>query len=449
MAQRLSASDLRKEIAESSSGARRFISALFDEGSFLETGTYVRQGDKPFEGVITGCGAVDGRLVFAFVQDFSCGRGALTSAHAMKIKALYDKALKAGAPVVGVYSSSGAKLSEGIDTVSALGEVMAAAARARTVIPQISVISGPCGGGMAVLASLADFTVADLDCGKKYILPQNGGENNRFKYDISANGIEDSAAKTRQLLNFLPQNSSEGTVFSTVCDDVSDPREDFEAILSSEYDARELISALSDGGDCLEIAEKSSPELACALAMINGRAVGVIANQPKVNGGALTPKAAVSAERFIDFLGRFGIPILTLVNTVGFGGEECGCTAGKLASLARAYTEAKSAKVTAIVGCAYGSAFTLLGSKRLGADTVFALDCARISVMAPESAVEFIYDEKIKASEDPDKTRAELLTEWNETAASPLEAARRGDIDDIISYSELRARIAAAFEVSG
>ncbi len=449
MAQRLSASDLRNEISTSSSEARRFISALFDEGSFLEVGTYVRQGEGPFEGVITGCGAVDGRLVFAFVQDFSCGRGALTAAHAAKIKALYEKAIRAKAPVVGVYSSSGAKLSEGIDTISALGEIMALSASAKKLIPQIAVISGACGGGMAVLSSLADFTVANLDGGKKYVLAKNGDEGSKFKYDIAGSGTEDVAAKTRQLLNFLPQNSSEGTVYSTTCDDISDPRDDLEALLVAGYDARELISALSDDGDCLEIAEKSAPEIVTALSVINGRVIGTIASQPKVSEGALTPKAALKAEKFISFLGRFNIPILTLVNTVGFGGEECGCTAGKLASLASAYANTSSAKVTAVVGKAYGSAFTVLGSKSLGADTVFAVDCAKISIMAPESAVEFIYDSELKASANPDALRAELLSSWINEKATPIEAARRGDIDDIIAFSELRARIAAAFEVIG
>lgn len=447
MTNRRSSAELREEISASSSEARRFISALFDEGTFLETGTYIRHDtESDFEGVITGCGAVDGRLVFTFVQDMSCGRAALTYAHAAKISALYDKAIKAKAPVVGVYTSAGAKLSGGIDALSGLGEVMSKMVSAKKEIPQISVISGACGGGMAALSSLADFTVADTENGSRYILP-NTDDEKKFRYDIAAKGTEELASKTKELLNFLPSSSADGTVYALSRDDINDPSCAVEDILSTDRDVKELIAEISDDGKMLEIGGGFAKEAVCGFAMINGRAVGLVADQPIVNGGALTSKAAKKIAGFVDFLGRFNIPVLTLVNTVGFGGNNCGCYTDNLAALASSYSNCRSAKVTVVVGKAYGSAFTFMGSKRLGADMVFALDCAEISVMTPETAVEFVWDDKLKNSPDPASARDELKKEWIENVASPLAAARHGDIDDIVSYSELKQRIAAAFEV--
>ncbi len=445
-----SAAELRKEISSSDSSARRFISVLFDEGTFLETGTYTKNagGNNNFEGVITGCGAVDGRLVFTFIQDYSNGRAAFTSASAKKISALYDKAIRAKAPVVGVYTSAGAKLSEGIDAVSGYGAVIARISEAKSLIPQISVVAGACGGAAAAAASMADFVVADNQKGELYILPENEATMKQgVRADLYAEGTEALALRTRELLNYLPGNREEGTVYTLAPDDINTPSEGIEALASSDSDIRELISALSDNGVFFELFSDFDKEMVCGFSAINGRIVGVTANQPIEKKGALTANAARKAAKFINFLGRFGIPLLTLVNTVGFGGENCGCYAGALSELCFAYTSCKSAKITVVTGKAYGSAFTLLGSKQLGADMVFALDSAVISVMAPETAVEFVWDNRVKAAADPVTARATLRDEWIASSASPLAAARLGDIDDVIEYSELRQRVAAAFEI--
>ena len=408
------AAALREEILLSASGARGFIAGLFDEGTFLETGTYIRNAgdDRNFEGVITGCGAVNGRLVFAYIQDYSNGRGAFTQAGAEKITALYRKAIKAGAPVVGVFDSAGA-----------------------------------CGGGMAAVASLADFVIADSSRGELYVLPESGKSDRQGvkRASLYAEGTEGLAAKTRELLAYLPENSSEGTVYTVAPEDINVPAEGVEDLVSG--DVKELIPVIADSRDFYEISADFAKEMVCGFAAVNGKVVGVVANQPVVNGGALTAKAAKKAAGFVDFLGRFGIPVLTLVNSVGFGGENCGCYAGNLADLASAYTSCRSAKVTVVTGAAYGSAFTLMGSKNLGADMVFALDSAVISVMAPETAVEFVWDDRLKSSADPAQARQELRSEWEATAASPLSAARQGDADDVIAFSELKQRIAAALEV--
>ncbi len=444
----ISAAEIREKIAVSGSEARCFISGLFDEGTFLEIGTYIKNtaNSSNLEGVITGCGAVDGRLVFTFIQDYSNSKAGFTAASAQKIVSLYKSALKAKAPVVGVYSSSGAVLSEGIDAVSGYGSVIAEISKAKNTVPQISVIAGACGGAAAVAAAMADFTVADSKNGELYILPEND-ENQKqgVKAELYAEGYEALATEVKKLINFLPQNSDEGTVYTLAPDDINVPSYNVEALINE--DVRKLVAEISDNREFYELASDKAKEMVCGFSSVNGKVIGIVANQPTENDGALTSCAAKKAAKFVDFLGRFKIPVLTLVNTSGFGGKSCSCYPSSLAKLSAAYTECTSSKITVVIGKAYGSAFSLLGSKRLGADLVFALDSAVISVMAPESAVEFVWNDKIKAADDVSSLRAELKNEWINTAASPLSAARLGDIDDVISFSELKQRIAAGFEV--
>ncbi len=446
-----SAASLREEIAASTGDARAFLAGLFDEGTFLEIGTYVKntKEDGCFEGVVTGCGSVDGRPVFAFVQDYQNGRAAFTAAHGKKICALYDAALRAKAPVVGVFAGAGAKLTEGIDCLSAYGAVMAKSAKAKTVIPQIAVLSGTCGGASAVLSEMFDVTVADKDAAKRYILPHTDGKDYpRLKSDLAVSANE-LTGTVRSLLNYLPSNSEEGTVYGLSREEVNVPVENVESLVAPGSDVKALLAALADDCQVMELADDVAPELVCALLQLNGRVIGAVANQPAAEDGKLTAKAAKKAARFLDFLGRFSIPVLTLVNTEGFGGKECCCYGESLAKLATAYLTCASAKVTVVTGKAYGSAFTLMGSKKLGADLVFALDSAVISVLPTETAVEFVWDDRLREADDPSSARASLRTEWETTVATPLNAARSGDIDDIIAYEELKQRIAAGFEILG
>lgn len=448
--ERKSSAELREEIAASSAYGRRFLAALCDEGSFLEIGTYVknRADGNAFEGVITGCGSVDGRPVYLFVQDHENGRAAFTAAQGKKICALYDAALRAKAPVIGVFSGAGAKLSEGIDCLSAYGAVMKKATEAKTKIPQIAVIAGDCGGVTAALSEFFDFTVADPKNGQKYLLPLTS-KTKIPTADLYGEGCEALAAGAKELLNYLPLNSEEGTVCGFYRDDVNAPVENIEALISPASDVKGLITALADDGQFLSIGDKIAGEMVCGFLALAGRVIGCVASQPIIKDGALTAKAAKKAARFVSFLGRFGIPCLTLVNTVGFGGEDKPCYTEALASLAAAYVNCPSPKVTAILGAAYGSAFTFLGAKAIGADYVFALDSAIISVLPPETAVEFVWDERLRQADDPDAARAALKVEWETDVASPLAAARSGDIDDVIAYGELKQRLAAAFEFLG
>lgn len=428
-----SAAELREEINSSSCAARGFINALFDEGTFLERGTYVKRGEGYFEGVITGCGSVDGRPVFAFVQDSDNEKGAFTAAHGKKISAIYEAALRGGAPVVAVFSGAGARVTEGVDVLSAYGSVMAAVSEAKGVIPQIAVIDGICSGASAVLSEMFDVVIA-TEGANRYLTAR--GEKIGHPHLTTDN----APAKVKELLSFLPLS----------CDDVAPLNDEDPAINQPidvsalvDGDVHELISALSDSAP-LYLSEEHGKETVTALIRLNGRAVGVAASQPTENGGALTPCAAKKLASFVNFCGEFNLPVVTLVNSVGF---KNGC--GGLRSfsdLAFAYTSCPSPVVTAVVGKAYGSVFTLLGSKALGADTVFALDTAEVSILNPDTAVEFLSDSELRASSDPVSTRNTLKDEWLSGEASPLNAARSGDIDDIVASDELRQRIASALE---
>ena len=437
MAQNVKTSaELREEIKTSSADARVLLSTLFDEGTFLEFGTYVKYGEGNFEGVITGCGALDGRPVYAFIQDKTVDKAAFTAAHSKKICALYDQALKAGAPVVGVFSGAGAKVSEGIDCLSAYGAVMSKIAEAKALIPQIAVINGACGGASAVVSEMFDLTVA-TENGDRYLVANGPAVGNP---DIVTNENE-LASQLRALLSLLPSNCEEGTVVGDDCESINEP---IDVTAYVDGDVKELISALSDNGAPLFLSEKASSEVVTALIPFNGRVIGVAANQPTENGGALTCAAAKKTARFVNFCSDYDIPVVTLVNTVGFRGS-CKNYLTCLSDLAFAYNNCETA-VTAIIGNAYGSAYTLMGSKSLGASFVFALDNAVISVLDPDTAVEFLYDGELKAASDPNAARALLKNEWISGPASALTNARSGDIDDIVAPDELKQRLASALE---
>ena len=437
MAQNIKTSaELREEINASSADARVLLSALFDEGTFLEFGTYVKQGEGNFEGVITGCGSVCGRPVYAFVQDKTNDKAAFTASHGKKICALYDSALKAGAPVVGVFSGAGAKVSEGIDCLSAYGSVMAKISEAKALIPQIAVINGACGGASAVLSEMFDITVS-TDKGDRYLVPNGDPIGNP---DVVVSESELVATLTK-LLSLLPSNCEEGTVIGDDCASINEPL-DVSAYVNG--DVKDLISALSDDRAPTYLSENAAKELVTALITFNGRVIGIVANQPTENGGALTCASAKKAARFVNLCSDFEIPVVTLVNTVGFKGS-CKNYLTTLSDLAFAYTNSEIS-VTAIIGNAYGSAYTLMGSKSLGASFVFALDSAVISVLDPDTAVEFLYDSALKEAADPNAARASLKEEWISGPASALTNARSGDIDDIVSGTELKQRMASALE---
>jgi acetyl-CoA carboxylase carboxyltransferase component len=334
--------------------------------------------------------------------------------------------------MVAVFTGAGAKIAEGIDVLSSYGAVMTKVSAAKGVIPQIALIDGVCGGASAVLSQMFDIVIY-TEKANRYVASR--AEKTGKPHLVTDNAIAD----IRALLALLPSNCEEGNVCGDEAADINDAI-DVSSLV--EGDVRELLSAISDNAPIF-LSESFGKEAVTALSTLNGRTVGFVANQPTENGGALTCCASGKLASFIDFCGSFGIPVVTLVNTKGLSD---GCDLNAFSSLVFAYTSCPSAVVTAIVGKAYGSAFTLLGSKSLGADLVFALDSAVISVLDPDTAVEFVNDSELKASNDPAALRASLKDQWINGEASPLNAARSGDIDDVIDSCELKQRLASALE---
>ena len=462
-----SAAELRAQYESEASSAKERIKSLFDEGTFVEIGTFahsaaaeLKGAEGELEGVICGYGAIDGRLVFAFAQDYSRMKGALGAMHAKKIASLYDLALHNGAPVIGIFDSAGAFVLEGVEALAGYGKVMRCVADASGVIPQISIIAGPCGGAMAAIAEMFDIVIATKSS-SLYVNPpfivnnldksgSAGSPETAAASGLVADVCDDDAsaiAYVRRLLAYIPQNSADGTVYASTNDEINRLTPDVAAIISNDgYAMTDVITAISDDAAFFELYAGYAPELVCGFVTLNGMVIGVVANQPSVNGGKLTPAAAEKAAKFISFCDCFAVPLLTLVDTEGY---EVSAEAEKadyskaLARLAGTYSSSENAKVTVVLGRAYGAAYTLMGSKSIGADIALAADCAKISAMPTASAVAFAWGDKV----DDNSKRAELEAEWDAVMASPVAAAKAGEVDDIISLDELRQRVSASFEM--
>ena len=461
-----SVSELREELTQDSS-ARELINGLFDQGTFAELGAYVKRkttaadgsaSASEFEGVITGYGAVNGRLTFAFVQDSARMKGAFGEAHARKICSLYDMAEKASAPVIGVFDSNGAKIEEGVAAIAAYSKVMKKAADASGYIPQIAVVNGVCAGSAAAFAAMFDFVVAKKDCAMYVTSPfllgnkASGiaGAAKNGTVDILCEDAAEMAEKTKKLLSFLPQNAGEEAFDEEAGDDLNRLTPELAGILGEGCDMKAVIASVADNGELLEVCSDYAPEMICGFAYVGGFSCGVVANDPKIKSGAITPAAADKASGFVNLCGSYGIPVITLVDSVGIEGSienEDASYASSLASLAYSYAQAPTPLITAIVGKAYGVAATIFGAKSIGADVVYATENASISAMAPEAAVQFLYADEIAKAEDAAKDRADRIEAYKENIASPIEAAKLGEVDDIVVNEELRQRICAAVEM--
>lgn len=464
-----SAAELRAITENEASVAKDRISALFDEGTFAEIGVYAHKiaaelgGDGDLEGVVCGYGAVDGRLVFAFAQDYSRMKGAVGAMHAKKICDLYDLAIKNAAPVIGIFDSAGAYIGEGVESLAGYGKIMKKVAKASGVIPQIAVVAGNCGGAMATVASMFDIVIGADKTGNFYVNPpfvlnnmEKGAGFGSIKaaaegglVNVVCTDDREATAYVRKLLAYIPQNSSDGTAYSSSTDEINRPSLGIGDIISGDgYSMKDVISAISDDGEFLELSADYGKTMVTGLISLNRMVVGIVANQPSEKGGCITGCGAKKAASFISFCDCFKIPLLTLVDTEGYRvspeAEKAQYSAA-LAKLASAYAMSENAKVTVILGKAYGAAYTLMGSKSIGADIAFAAETAKISAMPTKSAVAFMWGDKIT---DNSKF-GELEAEWDSVMASPVAAAKAGEIDDIISLDELRQRAAAAFEMLG
>ncbi len=424
--------------------ARARMDVIFDEGTFAEVGAFIGDGEE-FCPVVTGYGAVDGMLVFAFSQDYSRLHGAMGKAHAKKICKIIEMALEVNAPVIGVFDSAGAKIDEGSDALNACGEVISSLAFSKGMIPTVAVVAGPCGGAGAVAASLCDVIIVAEKTGSLYMVPSSmledktlGKPEKLAETGVSAITAEDDASAclaARAICRYFTPEM--------ITSDDGNRAFDASVFENPKYDVHSVIGSLFDAGSFTELFAKRAPQMTVGLASMNGRVCGVIANNPSFQDGKMCPGACEKAVKLIKLCRTIDVPVVTLVDGVGVGTTdkmEIGGVAGKLAELAMAYS-ASARKVTVITGEAYGTAYSVLGSKALGADFVLALDRAKISPMNPVSAVEFLGEVYDESKVD------EIAAKWADENASPLEAAKKGYVDDIIEASELRARVASALEM--
>ena len=445
-----SAEELKAALQNSGAEARANLTALFDADTFVELGAFTKrkfceyQGlehDEELEGVICGYGAIDGRLVYAFAQDSTRMKGALDENHAKKICALYELALKNGAPVVGIFDCAGADIFEGTAALAAYSRIMKAVSAASGVIPQVALITGNCIGSFATIAAMFDFIIKTKSANFYVTAPAFVGTK-ESQAPVTAFAADDRSMAlmyARNLLNYLPSKVGEGVSIEATADNLNRMlgNRDFGG------DVNAAIAAIADNGIFFETASDYAPVLTTAFATVGGVKCGFIGTSFVIDEGRITAAAARKAARFVDFCDAFSIPLITLVDSMGLAicdENENAPFSADLAKLALAYAKSTTPKVTVILGHAIGASFALLGSKALGADVAYALDDAEIGALSSEAAVAFAWNNMIT----PEKSRDDLIAEWRKSLASPVAAASLGEIDDIVSANELRARICSA-----
>lgn len=444
------ASELREALrASEGSEARNQIAMLFDADTFVEIGAYTKRGfsdflvtDKSseFEGVICGYGAIDGKLVFAFVEDATRMGGAIDDRHAKKICDLYRMAISNGAPVIGVFNATGTDIFEGTAGLAAYGKIMTAVSRASGVIPQIAYVAGNCIGTCAAIASMFDVVVKNNDASLYVTSPALTGAKDAQDAIVSYAGAEDSClGYVRSLISFLPSNSTLGAQGAEICTDNLNRKL---GNLDFAGEALSAISVIADNGMFIELTHDYAPVISTAFATIGGVKCGVVATSYSRDEGRITAAAARKAAKFVTFCDSFSIPVVTLVDSLGLSINKYNeqTFAPELAKLAMAYASSTCPKVTVLLGHAIGASFVLLGSKSLGADLVYATENSEIGALSAESGVAFAWDKYISE----EKSRQELINEWKMSVSSPVNAASSGEIDDIISINEMRARICSA-----
>lgn len=470
---------IEKQHASGKLTARERLALLFDEDTFIELDAFVTHRstnfgmDKvkaPGEGVVTGYGYVDDRLVYAYAQDFTVIGGSLGEMHAAKIVKVQENAMKMGAPIVGLNDSGGARIQEGVDALSGYAKIFYANTMASGVIPQITAIMGPCAGGAVYSPALTDFVfmvdksaqmfitgpqVIETVTGEKVSAEELGGSMTHN----SISGVahfhntrdEDTIAQIRRLLSFLPSNNAQRAPMMDP-GEVEGYLEHLDTYIpespNKPYDMHEVIRNLVDHGDFLEYQAYYARNMITGFARIGGRSVGIVANQPMVLAGTLDVNASDKAARFIRTCDAFNVPLLNLVDVPGFlPGTEQEYT-GIIrhgAKMLYAYSEATVPKVTLILRKAYGGAYIAMCNKELGADIVYAWPTAEIAVMGPQGAANIIFRKEIGEAEDPVAERKARIDQYDAEFATPYKAAERGYVDDVILPHSSRARLVDAF----
>ncbi len=461
--------------------ARERIDLLLDAGSFHELDPFVvhqvaRFGldkNRPLgDGVVTGFGRIDGRLVYVFAQDFTVFGGSLGDAHARKICKVMDLALRNGAPVIGLNDSGGARIQEGVDSLGGYAEIFWRNTVCSGVIPQISAVLGPCAGGAVYSPAITDFVVMTKGTSHMFITGPDvikavTGEEVDFETlggamthnresgvaHFAAEDEEDCLFTIRKLLSYVPSNNVEEPPLATPRDAPAGAADALARIIpdtpDQPYDVKAVIAGVVDEGSFFEVHAHWAQNVVVGFARLAGRSIGVVGNQPRVLAGVLDIGASVKAGRFVRFCDAFNVPLVTFVDVPGFlpgTAQEYGGIIRQGAKLLYAYAEATVPKLTVILRKAYGGAYDVMCSKHVRADYNVAWPTAEIAVMGPEGAVNILYRKELAAAKDPAAARAEFVRRYREELANPYVAAEKGYVDDVIEPRETRERLVAALE---
>ena len=471
---------IEKQHAQGKLSARERLAALLDDGSFQEDGAFRRnrtttfgmdKADMPADGVVTGSGSVLGRPVHVASQDFTVMGGSAGEAHSIKVTEALKASLMTGTPFVFINDSGGARVQEGIDSLSGYGKVFYANVLLSGAVPQISIIAGPCAGGAAYSPALTDFIIQTRKAhmfitgpgvikqvtGEEVTQDELGGADAHMGRSgvvhFVADDDEQALLIAKKLLSFLPQNNTEDAPIVDP-DYVVEPNEKLRDILPVEsnkgYDIRDVIREIVDHTDFLEVQAGWAQNIVVGFGRIVGRTVGIIANQPSVMSGVLDIDSSDKASKFVRFCNAFNIPVVNLVDVPGFlpgVTQEHNGIIRHGAKMLYAYSAATVPKITVVLRKAYGGAYLAMCSKDLGADKVFAWPTAEIAVMGAEGAANVVFRKEIEAADDKAAKRAELVEEYRETFSTPYMAASRGLVDDIIDPADTRREIAMALEL--
>jgi len=473
---------ITKQHAKGKLSARERIELLFDRNTFEEldefatsakSGSDFGKTDRGFgDGVITGFGKINGRLTFVYAQDFTIMGGSLGAIHAAKITKIMDLSLKMGAPIVGLIDSGGARIQDGVVSLAGYSDIFFRNVQASGVIPQISVIMGPAAGGAVYSPALTDFTFMTKHTSYMFVTGPNvvkevlnedvttdelGGADVHARKSGVANFIfedeENTLLGVKRLLSYFPSNNLENPAFIESTDNRFRFEEKLRDIVPDDpnkpYDVKDAIKLIVDNGRFLEVSELYAQNIVTGFARLNGKSIGIVANQPKILAGTLDIDASMKGAKFVRFCDSFNIPILTLEDVPGFlpgVNQEYGGLIKHGAKLLYAYCEATVPKVTVILRKAYGGAFCVMNSKNIGGDFSFAWPTAEIAVMGPEGAVAILYKKELADATDPVKVKKELAAKYREEIANPYIADEKGYIDEVIDPADTRIKLIVAFE---
>lgn len=424
-----------KEATEKTKAYAR-LQLLFDAGTFVEIDGFAKSGEGYAE-AIAGYGAVDGCPAYAFAQNADVAGGAMSKAQAAKLRKVYDLAMKTGSPVIGLYDSVGARLKEGSDMLAAYGDLLLCSNNLSGVVPQISVVLGPCLGTSAMLAASADVVIMS-EAGQFGIETdgQSGSAQQAAKEGLThltAKDDKEAIAAARQMVTLLPSNNLSTAAMTDFADAA--------AVAANAEDPNSVIASIVDANSFVEFQKEFGVSFVTGLAKLGGSTVGIVASQHSANDGVIDGDACAKAARMVRFCDAFALPVITLVNSEGFASLK------EAAKLSNAYSEATTVKVTVITGAAYGPLYVAVAGRGANADLAMAWPTAVVSPLAPATAAAIMWSDRLKGSQDPINDRKKLVEEYKQTEATPFQAAADGFIEDIIEPAETRAKIFAALDM--